>query len=237
MTVPRLVRRYVEGAVPHGGDPPERVRLVQGGEMWQKPGGRPLSFTAVEELEVGEVAFSWRARFRVASLLSLRVHDWYRAGEGALEGRVLGLPVLRSRGPEVTKGEAMRYLAELAWVRQAMTANRELEWRELDDATVEVATVVASSRLAARLHFDADGDVVACTADARPRAVGKGAVDTPFRGEFGDYRVLGGVRLPTTAEVAWRLPGGWFTYFRGRVTGLELVVDGVQPSRRPSDSA
>ena len=223
MTLPSLVQRYVERAVPAGDDVPGRVRLAQSGEMWQKPGGRALSFTAVEELAIGEVAFSWRARFRVAPFFSLRVHDWYRAGEGALEGAVLGLPVLRSRGPEVTKGEAMRYLAELPWVPHAMAANQELEWRELDDPTVEVATVVASSRLVARLHFDADGDVVASTADARPRAVGKGAVDTPFRGEVGDYRVLGGVRLPTTAEVAWKLPDGWFTYFRGRVTGLELV--------------
>ena len=223
MTPPPLVQRYVERAVPRGGNVPGRVRLAQSGEMWQKPRGCSLSFSAVEELAVGEVAFSWRARFRVAPLLSLRIHDWYRAGEGALEGRVLGLPVVRSRGPEVTKGEAMRYLAELPWVPQAMAANEELEWRQINEATVEVATVVASSRLAVRLHFDAGGDVVAGTADARPRAVGKGAVDTPFRGEFGDYRVLAGVRLPTTAEVAWKLPEGWFTYFRGRVTGLELA--------------
>jgi hypothetical protein len=191
--------------------------------MWQKPDGRALRFTAVEELAVGEVAFSWRARFRVAPLLSLHVHDWYRAGEAALEGRLLGFPVLRSRGPEVTKGEAMRYLAELPWVPHAMAANPELEWRELDDTTVEVATVVASSRLAVRLHFDTPGDVVASSAEDRPRAAGKGAVDTPFRGEFGDYRMLGGVRVATTAEVAWKLPEGWFTYFRGRVTGLERL--------------
>ena len=83
--------------------------------------------------------------------------------------------------------------------------------------------MVASSRLAVRLHFDTLGDVVASSAEDRPRAAGKGAVDTPFRGEFGDYRMLGGVRVPTTAEVAWKLPEGWFTYFRGRVTGLERL--------------
>jgi hypothetical protein len=223
MTLPPLVRRYVERAVSPGDDVPGRVRLEQSGEMWQKPGGPALRFTAVEELAVGEVAFSWRARFRVARLLALRVHDWYRAGEGALEGRILALPVLRSRGPEVTKGEAMRYLAELPWVPHAMAANPELEWRELDDATVEVAAAVASPRPAVRLHFDPAGDVDATTADDRPRAAGKGAVDTPFRGEFGDYRMLGGVRVPTAAEVAWKLSEGWFTYFRGRVTGLERL--------------
>lgn len=34
--------------------------------------------------------------------------------------------------------------------------------------------------------------------------------------------MLGGVRVPTTAEVGWDLPEGRFVYFRGRLTGLEL---------------
>lgn len=32
----------------------------------------------------------------------------------------------------------------------------------------------------------------------------------------------GGLRVPTTAEVAWELPEGPFTYFRGRVTALQV---------------
>jgi hypothetical protein len=40
----------------------------------------------------------------------------------------------------ISKGEAMRYLAELPWLPQAMVANQELEWRQIDDRTVEVAT-------------------------------------------------------------------------------------------------
>lgn len=230
--LPLLVRRYLERNLPPSETLPSRVRLTQVGEMWQRPGGRQLRFTAIEELAVAEVAFSWHARFRMAPLLSLRVHDWYSAGEGALEARLWGLPVMRSRGAEVAKGEAIRYLAELPWVPQAILANRDLEWRELDEATVEVATVVASSRIAVQLHFDAAGDVAASSAGARPRAVGKSTVDTPFRGEFGDYEVLGGVRVPTTGEVSWELPDGPFTYFRGRLTEFA-----AQPSSSPSASA
>lgn len=218
--LPALLQRYLERVLPPAGSMPRQLRLAQMGEMWRRPGGRALGFTAVEELAVGEVAFSWRARFPIAPLLALRVHDWYRAGEGALEVRLLGLPVMRSHGVEVVKGEAMRYLAELPWVPQAFVGNAQLEWRELDDATVEVGTLVTSSRVAVRLHFDAAGDIIAASADARPRAVGKRAVDTPFRGEFADYEVLSGVRVPTSAEISWDPPEGRFTYFRGRLTAL-----------------
>lgn len=95
------------------------------------------------------------------------MHDWYRAGEGALEVRLSGLPLKRLRGESVTRGEAMRYLAELPWAPPAMAHNNELEWRGVGERTVEVATSVAGPRLAVLLHFDAAGDVVAASAKDR----------------------------------------------------------------------
>lgn len=184
--------------------------------MQLKP-GRWLSFEALQETSLERVAFSWRARFPVARLVPVGVHDWYRNGEGGLEVRVFGLPMQRLSGPDIARGEAMRYLAELPWFPQACALNSELEWRELDAATVEVSTQVAFGHAAIRLHFDGAGDIVAASADARPRAVGKGSVDTPFRGEFFEYQVVDGVRLPTRAEVRWELAEGPYTYFRGRL--------------------
>jgi hypothetical protein len=127
MKPPALVQRYVERTLPPGDGLPDRLRITQTGEMWQTPGGRALRFTAVEELAVREVAFSWRAQFRMTPLISLRVHDWYRDGEGGLKARLLGLPVMSSGGVEVAQGEAMRYLAELPWVPHAFVANRQLK--------------------------------------------------------------------------------------------------------------
>jgi hypothetical protein len=50
---PPRVRRYLERALAVGGDAaPDRVRVGQAGEMWLKPGGRSLRFTAVEEFAV-----------------------------------------------------------------------------------------------------------------------------------------------------------------------------------------
>jgi hypothetical protein len=219
-TLPPLVRCFVERNVPHEKAAPAAVRFRQEGEMQLQP-GRWLPFQAEQDVSVESVEFSSRARFPIAPLVRIRVHDWYRAGEGGLEVRVLGFPVKRFLGPQVARGEAMRYLAELPWFPHALVGNPELEWRELDAATVEVATRIASARAAVCHHFDATGDIVASSADARPRAVGKGSVDTPFRGEFADYQVVGGVRVPTTGVVRWELPEGPFTYFRGRLVGLE----------------
>src|SRR5581483_432575 len=93
------------------------VRLEQTGRMWQKPGGRPLDFTASQSIAVDEVAFSWRARFG----RTIRVVDRFAGGEGELEVKLLGLvSVGRARGPETSESEAMRYLAELPWAPHAV---------------------------------------------------------------------------------------------------------------------
>jgi hypothetical protein len=221
--VPALVRRYLDGALRAGGSTPRQVRVMQIGEMRQKPGGRWLPFTAVEEFAVEDVAFSWRARFPIAPLVWLRVVDRYAAGEGLLEARLWGLlRVMRACGQEASEGEVLRYLAELAWVPQAMLANRRLEWRELDARAVEVATRVGSARVTVRLEFDATGDIVGTWCDARPYLEGKTSVPRPWAGRFSDYAVVGGIRIPTRGEVRWELPDGPFTYWRGTITSIEL---------------
>jgi hypothetical protein len=185
--LPPLVARYVERNVP-----PclglASVRLTQGGEMQLKP-GLWLPFRAEQEIAVDRVEFAWRATFRPVPFVSLRVRDWYRAGAAGLEVRLWGLlRVVHARGPQVARGEAIRYLVELPLASQAMAINAALKWRTVDESTVEVATLVSGERVVVLLHFDASGDIVAASAEARPRMVGKQVIDTAFRGVHGEYR-------------------------------------------------
>jgi len=51
---------------------PRQVRITQRGEMWQKPDGQAMRFTATQFLAVERVAFSWQARFPLLGPLALR---------------------------------------------------------------------------------------------------------------------------------------------------------------------
>lgn len=221
--LPELVRRYLERSLPRDGAVPRAVRIAQTGSMWQKPGARELRFTAAEDFAVEHVGFTWRARFPVLGPISIRVVDGYENGVGWLEARVLGVPIQRQGGRETLVGEALRYVAELPWAPYAMGWNRELEWREAGERSIEVAARIGAERAAVTLEFSADGDVLRASSPARPRVVGKTAVPTPWAGDYSGYDVVGGVRIPTVAEVRWELPEGPFVYWRGRVTSLELV--------------
>jgi hypothetical protein len=220
--LPQPIRRYVERAVLDPEGRPGLLRFAQSGEMQLRP-GRWLPFEAQQEARVDRIEFMWRARFSFAPLVSVRVRDWYRDGQGGLEGRLFGLiPIVRAAGPETARSEAMRYLAELPWFPHAILHNRDLEWHEIEPNSVEVATRGGDLEAAVTLHFDGAGDIAGASASNRPRQEGKRFVERPWVGAFGDYNELGGVRVPTWAEVSWELPEGLFTYFRAKVTGLEL---------------
>jgi hypothetical protein len=117
----------------------------------------------------------------------------------------------------------MRYLAELAWVPQALRANPGLDWVELGPAGAEAATTTPGGRAAVRLHLAQSGDVVGASAADRPGLVDGRALPTPWRGAFWDHGPLGGLRVPRRAEAGWDLPAGSFTYWAAELTALEVV--------------
>lgn len=219
--LPELAQRYVERVLGNASSAPERVQITQTGEMWQKPGARALRFTAEQWLAVGRIAFEWRARFPIAPLLWLEVVDGYDGDRGRLEGRLWGkLRVMRRHGPEVDRGQAMRYLSELPWVPYAIAGNAALRLREIADDRLEVSAVVHGARAAVNLDFDAGGDVIGMRADARPYMPG---VEHAWGGRFWAHAEVGGVRIPTRAEAWWELPEGRFTYWRGHITALAIA--------------
>ena len=220
--LPELVRSYLARSLPARGRVPATVRVQQSGEMRQRPGGRVTSFQATEDFAVDRVAFSWRARFPIVGPLALTVVDEFADGIGQLRLSLLGIPLRTMKGPETNVGEAMRYLSELAWAPQAIAANRDLAWREVDARTVEVSTSLGGSTAVVELSFDDAGDIVRATG-TRPFSVGKAFVPTPWGGDFSDYASFNGTRVPTHGQAWWELPEGRFVYWRGHITALQLV--------------
>jgi len=220
----------VDRAVSLDGPLPRQVLIVQTGEMFRRPNARTMRFTATERFAVDRVAFSWEARFRIAPLLSLNVRDGYAHGRGMLNVRALGFSLHTQSGPGIDVGEAYRYLAELPWMPYAIAVNQELEWRQVDDLTVEVATGVRDERATVRIEFDEEGDIVRCFADARPRNADGSSVATRWGGELSQYRTLGGMRMPAHGEVYWDLPEGRFVYWRGQITAAQALAE---PFERP----
>jgi Family of unknown function (DUF6544) len=108
---------------------------------------------------------------------------------------------------------------------------RKLQWRELDERTVELATPVAGERITVRLTFNQAGEITRTVVQRPPPESGN--APTPWIGDFADYRERGSVRVPIRCEVRWELPDGPLTYSRGRSHHCSFGTD-VSPARRQS---
>jgi len=216
-----LARRL--GAVADRGE--RIVRLTQHGQMWLKPGGPALPFTARQTIMVGDVGFAWSAATAMAPGVTMQVIDYLVGGRGGLEGRLFGIvPLVRFTDSAVAfRGEAMRYLAELMWNPDAILVNRQLDWRVIDARTLAVATGAGERRSEVRLLLDRDGDIARIEADDRPRAEGRDLVARPWFGRGSDFRVIDGRRIPFKAEAGWIIDGAEFVYWRGEIATWSMA--------------
>ena len=188
----------------------------QTGQMWQTPGGKPIAFTARQTMRTEHPGFMWRAAMAPAILVT----DYFVAGTGGLEVRLLGVvPVAHIvGGAAVNQGEVLRYLAELPWCPDAILVNRALEWTVIDAKTIKVAAGIGAERGEVTFALDDDGLIVRASAPSRAYTEKNGQMTAhPWHGRFWDYQQLGGRLMPMQGEVAWSLDAGDFVYWRGRI--------------------
>ncbi|HIG21928.1 MAG TPA: hypothetical protein EYG02_04340 [Henriciella marina] len=198
----------------------DHVSFSQSGRMRQDETSRWMPFQAVQTISLSECAFDWRARTGPFGLVHVR--DCLRDGEGQIGVSVLRLvPMARvSSSSDATRGELLRYLAELPWAPSAVLQNPHLEWEASGDAIIVRAKL---GEVAGEIRFslDDEGYIAEAYAADRPRAVRGGFETAPWRGQFRDYRKVSGVVIPHAAEVAWLDDGGEVTVWEGRLETWE----------------
>lgn len=115
----------------------------------------------------------------------------------------------------------LRYLAESAWLPTALLPRTGLTWEAVDDSTAKVTLTDSGIRVSLEVYFAASGEIARVEGE-RYRDVAGGGVLTPFAGHFRSYVERHGMRIPSEGEVEWILPEARFSYWRGRVKGIDF---------------
>src|SRR3954451_19403832 len=222
----RLPPEIYEFAIRAGSDAGRSVASIslrQTGRMRQDRDTRWMSFRATQIISANSCAFEWKARVGPGGLVVVR--DVLRAGEGRLDVRALGLiPLVKNVGsPALTRGELMRYLAELPWAPDAILLNTELRWRKGSAGRFIVGAGTGELAAEVSLTLDDQGQITETFAPDRPRVVKSGIIPTPWRGRFFDYRRSGGNLLAFAGEVGWVIDNELVICWQGRIEGWERV--------------
>lgn len=211
-----LARRL--GARGQGGS---AVRFSQTGRLRQKATASWSTFEGRQTIALDRCEFDWIARFGPAGVVSVR--DALMNGVGHLHVRALGFITLARAKPsaELTRGELIRYLAELPWAPDAILRNVGLRWRVDGPDRLVVGAGDGETAAEVTLTLDGEGRIVGAFAPDRGALIDGVTVPAPWRGAFADYRLHDGVWLPFAGEVSWEMPGAAFTYWQGRLGAWE----------------
>ena len=130
---PPAARRWLETTIDPAavatGDDPNPTRLHVRGSIRRAPGGRWMDWEGHQSFETDRLGFRWQARLRLARWLWVDAEDRLDVEGGFGGARLLGvIPVGSARGPEVTRSQLVRNLAELAFVPLAASRARGLVW-------------------------------------------------------------------------------------------------------------
>ena len=155
----------------------------------------------------------------------LTVTDALVENAGCPKVTALGvIPLVRAKPTEaLTRGEMLRYLAELPYAPDAMLHNPALEWREVNGNQLAVATDVGGLRAEVVFTLDPDGRVGSVRAEDRPRSVQPPTLPTPWEGQLADYRQQQGRWVPYSGQVAWVIGGQRNLYWRGTLTDWSIA--------------
>ena len=221
---PPAARRWLEAAVDPGivasGDHPGPTRLHVRGSICRVPGGRWMDWEGRQSFASDELGFRWQARLRLAGPLWVDAEDRLDDEGGFGGARMLGIiPLGSARGPEVTRSQLVRNLAELAFAPLTASRASGLVWLPDGDGAFTLAAPGIDAEAFVRVVVDAAGDVMSARSPDRPRDQGRaGYLHEPYRLEFDDHRrVSSGQRIPIRASGTFETADGDWPYWRYEV--------------------
>ncbi len=221
--LPAPVQRYFRAVLTDGQPMVLAVSVKQTGTFnMSETGEQWRPFVSTQRVIIRRPGFCWDGRIAMMPGLAVRVHDAYVAGEGVLHASLFGLVSLVDlRGtPEMARGELMRFLAEAAWYPTALLPSQGVQWKAVDDSSAKATLKDGETTVTMRFRFNENGLIESVHAEARGRTVAGAVIPTPWEGRWRHYEIRYGMHIPVEGEVAWMLPEGPKSYWRGRITRL-----------------
>ncbi|AFY74409.1 hypothetical protein Syn7502_02424 [Synechococcus sp. PCC 7502] len=224
LDLPEPVQRYFKNVLQDGQAIVTEVEFSQHGQFhmnetedkWHK-------FTATQLVATQRLGFDWDAKIEMIPFVNVFVHDTYLLGEGNLQASIVGLFTVAKmhNTTELNQGELLRFLAETVWYPTSLLPSQGVIWEAIDQHSSRATLTDGETTASVVFQFDAEGLITSMRADARCyRVVSGKSVFMPWVGNFREYAVHNGMRIPLAGEVGWEHPEGVQLYFKGKISKI-----------------
>jgi len=199
------------------------VHFRQRGKMKDIGASHWMNFRAAQTIKLDHCAFEWRARAGPLGMIAVR--DALEEGKGALSVTALGLFVISEphTSAALTRGELLRYLAELPLSPDAILLNTKLQWQQIATDRFSVSAGAGATLAQLEVTLNSDGRIGSIHAQGRPRRVADHFVLTPWQGYFSDYQLKHGRWIPAHAEVGWEIDGQLDICWQGQILDWKIL--------------
>jgi hypothetical protein len=134
--------------------------------------------------------------------------------------------VVNAEGPDMDQAETVTLFNDLCVFAPGALIDPAIQWREIDQGTVEATYTNAARTIRAVLSFNDAGELTNFVADGRGAASadGKSFTKMPWSTPLTAYRGFGVHRLMGRGEGIWHAPSGDYSYLRFVLDSIEYNV-------------
>ena len=225
--LPEPVARYFRYALTDGQPLIASAAMSQNGVLrtaisspdWTK-------FTAKQFVAPAAPGFVWNARVAVRPGFHVSVVDSYNSGVGAGRVSLFGaLTVVQAENiAELNSGALHRYLAEAVWYPTALLPLAGVQWAAVDDNTAIASLSDNGVTVSLEFRFNDIGEVTGVYTDGRFGQFDGGYRQTPWQGEFRNYQLVDGMRVPRYGEVGWFIDGKLELVWKGEIEDIRYAL-------------
>ena len=219
--LPPIVRLWIQNSGIAGHDRMNSIYFRQKGTMKTSPQGRWMPVEAEQFVKTGSPGYLWIANVEAAPYIHLAGRDKYMDGRGHMLIKLLSLiPVADSKGEEIDQGSLLRYLAEMVWYPGA-ALEPYVSWEGIDDTKARATMNYGGITASGVFEFNKGGEPIRFEAKRYyDRMEGPTLETWVVDIETGSFRTYDRLRVPTRANVTWKLAEGDFTWYKLRISEL-----------------
>ena len=193
------------------------AHIIHDGEFRMKPKQKWFPITG-EYLFNPEVPdFVWTAKIKVFPLINISVTDQYKDGVGRSVVKLASIfPVANQSGREISESSLGRLLVEFILMPTALVPSKQLHWQSVDANHALVVLQHNGYDVEAIFEFGHDGLPVKTIINRFGNFHGTMKKDS-FICDLLDYKLHGGLLIPTDIRGAWNFPEGPFYWFHFKI--------------------
>jgi hypothetical protein len=224
--LPEPVKKYLDYTGALGKPQIINFRAEFDGQMKQNEGGGWLDVTSEQYNFYEDYSRFFYIKSSLYGIPFDGLHK-YTGNKATMQIKIGSLiQVVDAKGDKMDQSDTVTFFNDMCVFAPATLIDKNIEWEQLDQLTVEAKFVNKNIEINATLHFNEKGELVNfITNDRYLSEDGDKYLNYKWSTPVKNYKDFKGRKIPTYGEAIWHKPDGDFTYMKVDIKKIEYNLE------------